>query len=167
MRASEEPVFALLSCLCRVSVAIDPPHRRVCETDPPCVMQIDALRSYCYWRVEPDADDRSGRQRDVLAVGRRNRAARANHGAEDGSLHAAEKAAYDAADACADSGRAHFLTDAAALEDAGSGAAHVVLPPAYDHAIERERQASGAFDAPCGPDTRDDATDDRAGRDEH
>src|SRR5688500_16660341 len=98
MRTSDEPVFPFLSCLCRVSVA------------------IALLLTNRYGRVEPDADDRSGRKRDVFAVGRRNRTACANHGAEDGALHAAENPADHAANTCADAGRPGFLTDAAALE---------------------------------------------------
>src|SRR5688572_13643870 len=65
-------------------------------------------------RIEPDSDDGSGRQVDVLAVGGRNRAARADHCAEHGALDAADQPANHAADTCAGARGSDLLTNAPA-----------------------------------------------------
>src|SRR5687767_10787201 len=48
-------------------------------------------------RIHPQTDDRTGRQVDVLAFRRGDRAARADYGAEDRTLHAADDPAEDGA----------------------------------------------------------------------
>src|SRR5262245_26016916 len=69
------------------------------------------------WRVETDTDDRAGRKRDVLAVGRRDRATGADHCAKDRALHAADDAANDTADTGTNTSHRSFFTNALALED--------------------------------------------------
>ena len=58
-----------------------------------------AYADRCERLIEPDAQDRPGRQRDVLAFGRGDRAAAADEHAEQRALGAAEDAADDRADA--------------------------------------------------------------------
>src|SRR5262245_7022520 len=125
-----------------------------------CSMAILAFRGRlgdCHWRVETNPDHGSGRQLDVLAIGGRDGAAGADHGAQYCALHAAENAADDGPGTGADTCRALLIEDSAALEHVGRGGANLVLTPAHRQPIERERELAGAFDASGLLDAADDA----------
>src|SRR5262245_13252510 len=66
--------------------------------------------------LHPDAEHRARLQRDVLAFGRRDRAAAANQDADERALGAADDAADDRADARAGADLADLALDAFALE---------------------------------------------------
>src|SRR5262245_27171444 len=98
-------------------------------------------------RIQPHAHDRSGGKRDVLAVGRRDRAAGADDGTKNRALDAADDAAHDAAHAGARGGHGAFFSDPLALEDLHGRATNVAIASAHRELVERQRQRPVAIDA--------------------
>src|SRR5262245_44215325 len=112
------------------------------------------------WRVQADANDRTSRERDVLAIGRRDRAARTDHCAEKSALDTADDASHDAANAGTGCGDGAFLSQPLALEDLGGGSADLAFASIDIELVERQRQRSVAIDSAGLVDITHDATND-------
>src|SRR6185503_20548990 len=81
-------------------------------------------------------------QIDVLAFGRRDRAARANDGTDHSALQASKQAAENHTGSGANSGGARLVADTATLEHLGRHGANGIRAAADFHLIERQRQAA-------------------------
>src|SRR5678816_3049896 len=109
------------------------------------------------WRIDPDAENRSRRQLDVLSFRCGNRAARANDRPENRTLHTSEDASDDRAGTGTDASRRAFLTNPAALEHIGCHSAERIRAAAHSDLIERECETPCAMKTirgiHCGDDT--------------
>src|SRR3954462_10090304 len=117
-------------------------------------------------RIEPHAENRTGRQGDVLPFGRRDRAAAADEDAEQRALDPADDAADDRADTGAGANLAGLTLDPLALERLGDGAAHRIVAAVDRQLVERHREAALALHAGRLRDAADDAADRGTGRNE-
>src|SRR4051812_40187279 len=95
----------------------------------------------------PDAKDGSGRQRDVLALGRRDGAAAADEDAEERPLGAAEDAADDRADAGPRADLGGFTLDALALDRLRHRRVDRIGAAVDGELIERHRHRAPALGA--------------------
>src|SRR5262249_38750593 len=98
-------------------------------------------------RIEPDAQHRTLRQLDLLALGRRNRAAAADQNASQRALEATENATEDRTDACAGSDASSLALDPLALDRLGDGAPHGIRTTVHRHLIETDGHLRSAVRA--------------------
>src|SRR5262249_13232000 len=112
-------------------------------------------------------EDRSGRQLDVLALGRGDRAAAADEDPEQRSLAAADDATDDPADGAARADLADLTLDAFALDRLRHRSTDRVAAPLDGNLVERHRHAAFAIRPRGLVDRADDAAHHRPGWDQH